>query len=413
MKHVRALAIVLTAVIVDVWLAYSGPGAVDSLSLFVLLGVLTSLALFFDGILRAALPNPATRAAALLAVVLLGVHPSNADLLRSPGDVRPLLGLLGVALGLALYQHKFAGWLGWVYLAPVAAAALCDRVALSFVLLLLAYKLLFEESPSWKSVPRILAQCIPAALLSLLVLVIPGAAGSATGWEPGSAIGALLTFVNPDYAPADPFPSALALAILAALVGIAAWAGRRPTTRPLAFGIAWFVIMLFAAPNQFLCAYAGLALVAGWAVAEILTLVRGPRRWLVTASCALLLAACGSSTTQKNDASKAASAAAESGGSSADTLVSPAMTAQQWLALSLYAYNHKRFLESLAAAQTALKLQPNYPEAENNVAAAYSALHQWDLSIGAAQEALRLKPDFPLARNNLNWAMEQKRLGAH
>jgi tetratricopeptide (TPR) repeat protein len=171
--------------------------------------------------------------------------------------------------------------------------------------------------------------------------------------------------------------------------------------------------MLFAAPNQFLCAYAGLALVAGWAVAEILTLVRGPRRWLVTASCALLLAACGSSTTQKNDASKAASAAAESGGSSADTLVSPAMTAQQWLALSLYAYNHKRFLESLAAAQTALKLQPNYPEAENNVAAAYSALHQWDLSIGAAQEALRLKPDFPLARNNLNWAMEQKRLGAH
>ena len=38
---------------------------------------------------------------------------------------------------------------------------------------------------------------------------------------------------------------------------------------------------------------------------------------------------------------------------------------------------------------------------------------EWDLAIAAAQEALRIKPDFTLARNNLNWAMEQKRLGAH
>jgi tetratricopeptide (TPR) repeat protein len=89
------------------------------------------------------------------------------------------------------------------------------------------------------------------------------------------------------------------------------------------------------------------------------------------------------------------------------------MTAEQWLNLSFYAYQHQRYLESIAAAQTAVKLKPDYADAYNNIAAAYSALHLWDFAIAAAQEALRIRPDYQLARNNLNWALEQKRLAAH
>ena len=37
-NEARGLAIVLTAALVDVWLAYSGPGSIDSLSLLALLG---------------------------------------------------------------------------------------------------------------------------------------------------------------------------------------------------------------------------------------------------------------------------------------------------------------------------------------------------------------------------------------
>ena len=56
-NEARGLAIVLTAALVDVWLAYSGPGSIDSLSLLALLGVLASLALFFDGSLQALLAS--------------------------------------------------------------------------------------------------------------------------------------------------------------------------------------------------------------------------------------------------------------------------------------------------------------------------------------------------------------------
>ena len=411
-NEARGLAIVLMAALVDVWLAYSGPRSIDLLSLILLLGGLASLAVFFVGILRISLPNPTTRWAALLAVVLLGLHPSNTQLLGSPTDIKVLISFLGILLGFVFYQRKFEGLLGWVYLAPVAAAALCDRMALGFALLLLAYKLLFEESPSWSAVRRSLVQCVPAAMVSLLAVVKPTALDSAAPWAPGTAIHALLAFADPIQSLTEPLPRAIEAGTLAALLGIGAYASWRGATRPLAFGMAWFLVMLFAAPNQFLPAYAGLALVTAWVIAQILQIAR-THRWLVTAGFAVLLAACGTAATQKNDKSAPAQAGSLSVTPSADSLVSSTMTAEQWLNLSLYAYQHGRYLESIAAAQTALKLKPDYADAYNNIAAAYSALHLWDLAIAAAQEALRLKPDFPLARNNLNWALEQKRLAAH
>ncbi len=411
---VRALAILLVAALADVWLAYSGPGSLDSLSLLALLGVLAALALFFAGILQS-LPHPAALAAAFLCAVLLGVHPSNLELLRNSAGIRMLLGLFGVVSAFVLYQRRFTGPLHWIFLAPVAAAALCDRVALGFAPLLLAYMLLFDESPSWSSVPRILAHCIPAALLSLLVFVIPGADASASQPEIGSALRAFLAFVHPDPSLTDQVSSTLEIATAIAFLGIAAFTSWRSATRPLGFGLIWFLVMLIAAPDQFLPAYAGLALVAAWIVAELLTLVRGPRRWMVTAACAALLAACGTDVTQKNDkpATPPPAATATATSASADSLVTPSMTAEQWLNLSLYAYQHGKYLESIAAAQTALKLKPDYADAYNNIAASYSALRLWDFAIANAQEALRIRPDYQLARNNLNWALEQKRLATH
>jgi len=61
----------------------------------------------------------------------------------------------------------------------------------------------------------------------------------------------------------------------------------------------------------------------------------------------------------------------------------------------------------------ALQLRPNYPEAYNNIAAAYEDLHLWDQAIDAAQAALRLKPDYQLAKNNLAYSLAQKKLSAH
>jgi tetratricopeptide (TPR) repeat protein len=88
------------------------------------------------------------------------------------------------------------------------------------------------------------------------------------------------------------------------------------------------------------------------------------------------------------------------------------MTAEQWVSQSLSYYQQNRYLESIAAAQTAVYLKPDYAEAYNNVGAGYAALHVWDAAIQADLQAIRLRPDFALARNNLNWALEQKRLAA-
>ena len=80
------------------------------------------------------------------------------------------------------------------------------------------------------------------------------------------------------------------------------------------------------------------------------------------------------------------------------------------LILSLTAYQRMDYDGCIRFAEAALKQKPDYAEAYNNIAAAYSALRQWDQAIHAAQEALRIKPDFQLARNNLQWAVSAKKM---
>jgi tetratricopeptide (TPR) repeat protein len=87
------------------------------------------------------------------------------------------------------------------------------------------------------------------------------------------------------------------------------------------------------------------------------------------------------------------------------------MTAEDWLTASLRANQAGAYQQSIDDARAALKLRPDYPEAYNNIAAGYEAMHKWDEAIAAAKEAIRLRPDFQLARNNLNWSISQKKLG--
>jgi len=126
----------------------------------------------------------------------------------------------------------------------------------------------------------------------------------------------------------------------------------------------------------------------------------------VLAVCLLALAGCGYFRDSGREPTFQA-------GKAAEQLDFPRMTAEQWVRLSLTRYRERRFLESIAAAQTAAYLQPNYPEAWNNLGASYAELRLWDLAIQAEQQALRLRPDFPLARNNLVWALRKKASGVH
>lgn len=83
-------------------------------------------------------------------------------------------------------------------------------------------------------------------------------------------------------------------------------------------------------------------------------------------------------------------------------------TPENFLTQSLLYYRQGKFNECIRAARIAVSLRPLYPEAWNNIAAAYNSMSRWDEGIKAAEEALRLKPDYQLARNNLAWARTQQ-----
>ena len=94
----------------------------------------------------------------------------------------------------------------------------------------------------------------------------------------------------------------------------------------------------------------------------------------------------------------------------AEQLARTRPTPENYLNLSLQLDRSLRYEDSIKACRAALKLNPDYAEADNNIAAAYEAMGMWDEAIGAAQEALRLKPGYQLAQNNLNWSLSQKKL---
>jgi Flp pilus assembly protein TadD len=83
-------------------------------------------------------------------------------------------------------------------------------------------------------------------------------------------------------------------------------------------------------------------------------------------------------------------------------------TPEHFLALSLQRYNEGKFEESIADAQRALTLKPDYAEAFNNMCAANNKLGRFDEAAKACEQALRIKPDFDLARNNLQYARERQ-----
>jgi len=89
-----------------------------------------------------------------------------------------------------------------------------------------------------------------------------------------------------------------------------------------------------------------------------------------------------------------------------------AQDAAYWVNESLLFYQSAQYEASIAAARNALKLNPGFAVAWNNIAASEAALHRWDDAICAAQKAVALQPDFQLAKNNLAWSQSQKDLRA-
>ncbi len=80
---------------------------------------------------------------------------------------------------------------------------------------------------------------------------------------------------------------------------------------------------------------------------------------------------------------------------------------ENYLSLSLLYYQKGLYEKCIEACNEALKLNPNFADAYNNICSAYNALGKYSEGIKACEKALKIKPDLEIAKNNLNWAKLQ------
>jgi protein O-mannosyl-transferase len=208
----------------------------------------------------------------------------------------------------------------FLYLLPVAIGILSKPPALVFPVLLLLYVWLIEEERPVRALGRTAPSIAAIAVLAILTAKMVPASfnpGAASAWgyriaQPLAMLRYFTKFFVPTGLSADtdhqPMNSLLddgaiqGFLFVAVLVGAIVWTSRRRDTRPIAFGLAWFLVALVPTSlmalaevendHRMFFPFVGLAIAATWAA--VLQLRRRPLpRTMVATACLLLLAGFG------------------------------------------------------------------------------------------------------------------------
>lgn len=86
-------------------------------------------------------------------------------------------------------------------------------------------------------------------------------------------------------------------------------------------------------------------------------------------------------------------------------------TPEKFLQVSTMYFNGLKYDDCIEFAKMAIKLRPNFPEAYNNICAAYSKMQNWSEAEKACQEALKLRPGFETVQTNLKYIQQQRTVG--
>jgi tetratricopeptide (TPR) repeat protein len=84
------------------------------------------------------------------------------------------------------------------------------------------------------------------------------------------------------------------------------------------------------------------------------------------------------------------------------------LTAAGFIDLSLYYFNNKRYIDCIAACDSALAIKPGYDLAYNNICASYNKLGKYDEAILAAKKGLQFNPGNQMLKNNMAEAVKGK-----
>lgn len=391
----------------------------------VFLAQLVFMYLLYLAILRAV--TSANRASsqhaiALLAVAWYGVHPAMAETVNyiiQRGDV---FCAFGVVAALAIY----ARWPGLrktgVYLLPLAFALLSKPPAIVFPALLFLYIVFFEDLRPGR-VLRALRACIPALLVCAALIALQ-AAMTPKSYAPSMLSAAayritqpyvLLRYFGSLFLPLHlnvdtdlpAFASVngqvlLGFLFLALLLAAAWFTARRHITRPISFGLLWFVVAslptsLFVLSevendHRMFLPFVGLVLAVVWTIALALNALAertGSRQRVAQAALLaslILLALYGYGTILRNRVWHSDESLW------LDDVQKCPHNGRGLMNYGLTQMAKGAYPVALDYFTRALQYTPNYPTLEINLGIVYGALHQAQLARQHFERAISLAP---------------------
>ncbi len=368
---------------------------------------------------------------ALFATALFALHPASAETVNYIIQRGDLYSTLGVAASLLLYLARPQWRKYGIYLIPFLFGALSKPPALVFPILLIVYLYLFETG-SWA---RTLRAAVPSLALGAALAILHREMTAPTFNGGGGPAGAYWitqtwitlryfgTFFWPVHLTADDDtslfvgfpPEAMAgTAFLLVLATIIAWTARRQDTKPIAFGLSWFLITLaptslmpLAEPandHRLFLPFVGLVL-AVCSAGKLLLDRMPPVAWRIAAVAGLLaLAASSALTYQRNEVWRTEETLWR------DVTEKSPRNGRGWMNYGLTQMSRGNYDVALQCLERAAALSPNYPLVEINTGIVLAALNRGAEAEAHFLHALELAPAAYTSHHYYGrWLLQNKR----
>ena len=420
--------LVTSSLALDYWLGHGLTPVWFHIGTFLLFELqLVLMFLLFRRIMESAIPGPGSLWTAFFATLCYALHPANAETVNYVIQRADLYCTLGVVAGLVWFASQPAGpRYGW-YMIPPALAYLSKPPALVFPFILLFYVFLIEQNGAIVGGDRAaqkarwiasLRAALPAFVITAVFAVLQARmtppsfqAGAQSPWlyritQPYVAVYYFKSFFLPTELSADtdwgyvrsPFSTnaVTGYVLVALLVWAAVRCTRRHETRPIAFGLLWFLIALLPTSlmplaevtndHRMFFPFVGLSLAVFWSLRLALDAHPAWRR-LALAGLVLIFAAEAAGTHQRNQVWRTEESLWR------DVVAKSPENGRGMMNYGLVLMSHANYSDALAYFERALAFTPNYPTLEINLGIVNGGLHRDAEAERHFERALNLAPN--------------------